>query len=31
MRQHITRARGISPQGYRQSFCVAQDSEARPA
>jgi transcriptional regulator GlxA family with amidase domain len=31
MRQHFTRARGISPQGYRQSFCVALDSMERPA
>ena len=26
MRQHFARVRGISPQGYRQSFCVADRS-----
>lgn len=28
MRQHFTRVRGISPQGYRQSFSCAEDQPA---
>ena len=32
MRQHFTRVRGISPQGYRQSFCVRDPARVqRPA
>lgn len=31
MRQHFTRVRGISPQGYRQSFSCSAEEMERPA
>ncbi|MFL6158680.1 MAG: GlxA family transcriptional regulator [Marmoricola sp.] len=31
MRQHFTRVRGVSPQGYRQSFSCSQDGMGQPA
>ncbi|RNL79654.1 helix-turn-helix domain-containing protein [Nocardioides marmorisolisilvae] len=31
MRQHFTRVRGVSPQGYRQSFSCSEEEMGRPA